>query len=278
LEGGVQPAEQGFAFGIDFVIDFHGRPGVLAGGENALEPVLQTRAVARGNFQQFGPRKSLAEFLAQTLQSRWREQIALVDHDEVGFFELLAVNIAHLVGEVSPVRQTENPQRPDWIHQNAERSNGKIIAIHPAQRVGDRGNEVSATADGFRDKDLRSRFGGQFFRRFRKGIEPAAKATAGNLFHCEAPSREDRRINEPITLVVGDQSNPQPLLAEALGEPDDRRGFARAQKTADHYVAGFVRCARDWALVTQSRALWLGRLWTHLISSAFWFSRILSMV
>ena len=91
----------------------------------------------------------------------------------------------------------------------------KAFAVHPAQRIADRGPQVRATAHGLGDEDVRPRRGVQPVGRVHQGVEPAAEAAAGDLFHRESLRAGERGVDQADALVVGDQPDPLALVRSA---------------------------------------------------------------
>ena len=181
--GGVQPAEQGFAICIHFIIHVHHGARDLRGLGEFLEPLLQSFFGAGGDGHDFRQRKIFRERRFQFRQFFRGEQIAFVDHDDVRFLQLLAVDVFHLLGEAAAFFQTQHARGADGVHQYAERGDGVIFPIHAAKGIRDGGDEVCATAHGLGDEHLGQGAFVQAVRGFHQGIETAAETAAGDLLH-----------------------------------------------------------------------------------------------
>ena len=259
LHRAIQPAEQRFAFRIKLVVHVHRcARGLLSGGK-AMEPRVQSRPFTRRRLKNLRLRKFVGQLAAQSLPPRCIEQIAFVDDDEVGLLELLAVNVENLLGELAAALQPEHAQRANRVRQHTEWCDGKVAAVNQSQRIRDRRDEVSATADRLGNEHVRPRRRCQFVRRVHEGVEPATKTTARNFFGRESPRTQHRRVDQLASLVVGNEPDAQALAGQMLRQPRHRRRFARAKKAADHDVTGFVggpwsvvRGFRTWQLTTDN--------------------------
>ena len=78
--------------------------------------------------------QSLAQFLVQL--------VALVDDDQVCFFELLLVDVDDLRGKGSSFNQAQDARRPDRVDQHAQGGDSEAIAIEAPQRVAHGGEQV----------------------------------------------------------------------------------------------------------------------------------------
>src|SRR5205823_3027851 len=90
----------------------------------------------------------------QRFHLRLVQQLALAYDNEIGLLKLLLINIDDLRGETRPLLKAENAESANRIHQNANGGDREIFAIKPAERIGDGRNQVGATANRFRDKNL----------------------------------------------------------------------------------------------------------------------------
>ena len=172
------------------------------------------------------------------------EQIAFVDDDNIGFFELFAVDVEHLLGKLASFLQSEDAQRADRVRQHAQWRDKKIVAINPAQRIRDRRHQIGATADRLGDEHLGTRGGGQLVRSVHERVEPATKTAARNFFRSEPARAEHFRVHQFAALVVRDKADLQPLMGQVLRQPHHGDCLARAKEAADHVVAGFVLGSR----------------------------------
>src|ERR1019366_4240856 len=65
-------------------------------------------------------------------------------------------------------------------------------------------------------------------------IELAAEASAGDFLDGEALLAQRGSIDEVLGLIVGDNADALALVHVMTGEAGHRRGFARAEKAAQH--------------------------------------------
>ena len=126
----------------------------------------------------------------------------------------------------------------------SDRRHQEVVAVEPAQGVGDGGGQVGATADRFGDEDLGPGGEGEALGGLDQRIEPAAETAAGNLLRRKTLRPEHRRVHQVAPLVVGDQPDPQALVREPAGKLADRGRFASAEEATDHDVAGLGRASR----------------------------------
>lgn len=193
-----------------------------------------------GHFEELCGRKRLGQRLAQGLPLLRREQVALVDDDAVGFLQLLAIDVEHLVGKPPAAFQTEDTRRAHRVHEHAERRDGVVAPVDPPQRIRDGGDEVGATAHRLRQEHLRPGGGGKLAGGLNERVEPAAEAATGNLFHRELPRGKQRRVHQAAPLVVADEAHPLAALRDPPGQLEQSSGLARAEKAAEHHIAGLV--------------------------------------
>ena len=73
-----------------------------------------------------------------------------------GFLELLAVDVEDLRAERPARLEAEGAQRAHRVDEHAERGDGVGVAVHPAQRIADRGAQVGAAADRLGDEHVRA--------------------------------------------------------------------------------------------------------------------------
>ena len=83
-------------------------------------------------------------------------------NEDVGFLELLLVDVNNLLGKVTAAFEAKHAGGPHGIYEHADRRDGELIAVDAAQRIGDRGDEIGATADGFGDEGVRGGSGVEF--------------------------------------------------------------------------------------------------------------------
>ena len=94
-DAGVEPSQQGFAFAVDGVVNLQIRLRALAvafdGGHDRLEPFVEALAGTRRHHEDLRARKFALERGAQGGDPRRFDDIALVDDEDRGLFELLAI-------------------------------------------------------------------------------------------------------------------------------------------------------------------------------------------
>ena len=61
------------------------------------------------------------------------------------------------------------------IHEHAQRRDGEIVAIHPAQGIRDGRDKVGATTDWLGDKNVGAVFSGQLVRGVNQRVKAAAE-------------------------------------------------------------------------------------------------------
>ncbi len=110
------------------------------------------------------------------------------------------------------------------------------VSINPSERVGNGGDEVGATSDGFCDENIWASGVGEFCGCVHEGVESAAEASAGDLLCRESAVPEHLCIDEFAALVIGDQTDLEPFLCEVFGKARDRCGLSCTKETADHDV------------------------------------------
>ena len=81
----------------------------------AREPFVQAFIVPGGNLQHLGIGEFFCQLVAQGCECIGLEQIGLIDDNEVGFLELLAVDVNDLFGEVASIAQAKNAGGPDRV-------------------------------------------------------------------------------------------------------------------------------------------------------------------
>ena len=239
-QAAVEPTEQSLSLGVGVVVHFQVGLTVGTGLADLFEPFLQTLALAGGNRQHPAGGKGLLQALTKPLQTLRAKQIDFVDDDEVGFLQLLAVDVNHLGRERLPGFQPQNSQGANRVHHHAQGGNPVILAIHAPQRIIHGGFQVGAASHRLGQKDIGPPVSGQTFGGSNQGIELAAEATARDLLHRKPAGAEHGGIDQPVALVVGNQSHLQPALAQKVGQLEHRRGLAGPQKPADHDVAGLI--------------------------------------
>ena len=145
---GVQPAEQRFPEGVAVIIDFGDRGRLRGVGEQVRKPGIETGAVAGGTFDDGRVRIHRCERGCQPLPPRRVDQIALVDNDELRFFELLAVDVGHVFRELRG-SESEHAFGSQRIDQHAHRRHGEAIAVDLLKWQGHRRDEVGAAPHRF---------------------------------------------------------------------------------------------------------------------------------
>ena len=107
--GGVQPAQLRLALGVDAVVELHGfaLDGVLR--QNAVKPGVESVAGLGGDPKDLGLRVGRLEGDDEAGAALVIQRVALVDDDDLGFLELLLVDVDHLLGEgASGVCEAQN--------------------------------------------------------------------------------------------------------------------------------------------------------------------------
>ncbi len=237
VHGRVQPAEERFAFGVKFVIDFHRPAGLLLGFGNTGKPRIEAAIFAHGNIEDFGFREFGGQPRDQALEPVRRQEIIFRDDDEVGLLELFSEDIEHLVGKLFFACQAEDLFGADRIDEHAERRDGELLAIHASQRIRDRRDKIGAAPDRLGDEGVRQCCLRELGRGIDERIEAAAKTAAWNFLGREAFRPQHRGVHEIAALVVRDEPDAQAARGEALRERGDGGRFSGAEEAADHDVA-----------------------------------------
>ncbi len=187
LHGGVEPAEERFALGVEFVIHLHRGAGALLARGNGARTSRRVRCLSRTETSRISAcGNSAARLATQGSEPLRRQQLGFSDDDEIGLLQLLAVNVEDFLGEFSALHEAEDSLGADGIDEDAERRDEESVAVNPAQRVGHRRDEIGATADGLGDEDIRTSGVAEFARSLDEGIEAAAKTAAWDLLGGEA--------------------------------------------------------------------------------------------
>ena len=245
----VEPPQQLLAFRIDVVIDIEDLAAGHLGALNALEPRLQSGAFACRDLEDFRTRVFELQRIAQALPLSLAQEIAFVDDDQVGFFELLAIDVNDFGREPAPGLQAEDPCGAHRVDDDAQGRDGEGIAVDAAQRVTDRGHEIRAAPHRFGDEHVGTRLLAQLARGRKQGIEPAAEAPSGDFLDGETLRAQIGGIDEVRALVVGDQAHAQTLIGQGAPQPSNGGRFPGPQEASDHDVARFVHVSPIWAFL-----------------------------
>jgi hypothetical protein len=235
---GIEPAQTGLALGVGVIVHLRRRfraRGLLL---EPLEPLGQAGALAHGHGQPRLAGESCSEPGEQALPPRRVQHIAFGEHHQVGLLELLVPDVAHLVGKRAPGAQAQHLLGPHRVHQHAQGRQAELSAVKAAQRVGDRGPQVGATAHRLGHESLRAGGGGELARGLEQRVEPATETAAGDFLGGEPAGAQPRGVHQPAALVVGDQAHALPASGQMPGQGRDGGGFTRAEEAADHVVPG----------------------------------------
>ena len=235
---GIEPTEQRLAKGVAVVIDLGDRRRLRVLGEQPLEPHAKTNAVAGRAFEDGSLRVDRREGRPERIQPRGIDEITLVDDDDLRLFQLLAVDVAHVFGELRG-GEPQHPFGPQRIDDDAHRRHGKPVAVDLLERQRHRGHEVGAAPDRLGDQHIRRGLPHQRFGRLDQRREPAAEAAAHDLLDRHVVGRGEGRVDKPSALIVRDEAHAKASADEPFGQSQDRRRLAGPEKSADHHVSGF---------------------------------------
>lgn len=152
---------------------------------------------------------------------------------------MFSVNVEHLGGEAASFREAEDPFCADGVDKDADGGDFELAPVESTEGVGDSGDEVGATADGFSDENIGAGSGGEIIGGIDEGVKPATEAPPGDFLRGETLGAEHGGIDEVHALVIRDEADAFALGGERLGEFGDCGGFAGAEESSDHDVAGF---------------------------------------
>ena len=230
VDGGVEPAEEGFAFGVGDVVDVGGGFGLEFVAGDAVEPGVDAAVVAGGDAGDAGLGEAGAEGGFEAVEAGVVEEVRFVDDDEFGFLELFGVDVEDFGGEAGAGGEAEDAFGADGIDEDGEGGDAEGVAVDLAEGEGDGGDEVGAGADGFGDEDVGAGGIVEAFGGFDEGIEAAAEAAAGDLFDGEVGGGEEGGIDEADGLVVGDEADAFAGGGEVAGELEDGGGLPAPRK------------------------------------------------
>lgn len=109
----------------------------------------------------------------------------------------------------------------------------KLVFVDVSQRLDHRGHEVGATANGFRDDDVRP-IGTQFTDFFDQVVELAAKTGSRHFLDGETLSLQTFGVDQIVGLIVGNKTDVQALRPiKTAGEPSHRGRLAGTEKSTD---------------------------------------------
>ena len=164
------------------------------------------------------------------------ECVALVNDKDVRFLQLFEKDVGDFWREGCSGIEAQDSAESGGVAEDAEGGYVEAVAVDSPERVGDGGDEVGATADGFGDEDVGARGFREFGGCVDEGVEAAAEAASGDFFGGESAVSEHLCVDEFAALVVSDEADSQVLVGEVLSEPSDGGGFSCAEETTDHDV------------------------------------------
>src|ERR1043166_2404324 len=255
----IEPAEQGFAFGVKRVINFHGRAAGLLPAGKPVEPRVEIHAFARGNGQDFLARKFCGDGLAKHFQPGILHQIAFADDEQIRLLQLFLIDVKDFGGKAAAGLQSEYSHGANGVEKHAHGRDLKMRAVEPAQRIGNGRDQIGATAHRLGNENLRAIARRQLFGGFDQGIESATKTASRDFLSREALGAEHGGIDQVAALIVCDQSHAQALPREPGGELAHGCCLASTQEAADHNVTGRGFVARG----RSSSVGGIGREWFH---------------
>ena len=107
------------------------------------------------------------------------------------------------------------------LEQHRVRRHLEPAGVEVFERLNDGGDEVRATADRFRQDDVRTVVRFKLADLADEVVEPAAEARARYFLHAQPLGAERVGIDEVVRLVVGDHADFLALRLIVLGEPGD---------------------------------------------------------
>ena len=177
--------------------------------------------------------------MLQFINFRIRQFIHPVDHNKIGFFDLLAKNIVGLGRKSAGGFATQNPQTVTRLQDDSIRSNVQRNAIHFRQWANHGCHKIRAAANRFRQNDLRKLSFSQMFHCRSQRVEVAAKARACDFAHIESLRTQALRVHKIGRLIVGDDANFLALIHIVSSKSRNCGCLSGAQKSADHDVNRF---------------------------------------
>ncbi len=120
------------------------------------------------------------------------------------------------------------------FEENGIRSHFESAGVKILQRLDDRGHEVGTTADRFRENQVGPFALFEVAHFLHEFIEFTTETSSGNFLNGEALGAQAGGIDEILSLVVGDQSDPLPIPNVLPCETGQSGGFACPEKAANH--------------------------------------------
>ena len=219
----VQPPEQRLALGIHVVVHVHrvgrghvARQDARTSRRGPRRSALTTATIAR-------LRKRARQRVARAGVPRRLEQVALVDDDDVGLFELLLVDVEHLGRERRPgsspstrARASDRPARSAARRGSRRRTGAATDSCTVARRSVQlpTGSARKTSGRASRGRAVRPRRSSELKRQQK---QPPVISSTGKPWRVS-----DGRVHEPVALIVGDE----PDAPAAAGQAAASRSIA----------------------------------------------------
>ena len=131
-----------------------------------------------------------------------RKQVALVQHDQIGLFQLLFINVEDVVGKAGRTVLLGGLSQPVQhahlvsVEEHGKRRQIELPPMKLLQRLEHRCRQIGAASDRLADEHVRVGIADQSLHGGDHVGKPATKAAAGDLFHLGAGLFEKLGIDQ----------------------------------------------------------------------------------
>ena len=231
----IQPAELGLSLSVDIVVNVQNSPTKIALLAQELFQPLEPGPRLRGDPQPGRARIPGGEQRIEFLHLGRRQFVDAVDQDQVRFFELLLENVRRFRRKSRPRFVLQDLPPLAGLQDDRIGRDGEFRIIQLLQGLDDRGDEVGAASDWFRQDHIRPLVPVELFDRSDQVVKLAAEAGPRDFADVESLRAEVIRIDEILGLVVRDNADLPAAPGVFAGESGDHRRLAGAEESADEH-------------------------------------------